>query len=145
MGVRGARIADDVRRVVRRRRSAGESSASLADEFGISPVTVWRLANEDDAMLSTSRGRCSRFLSASERETISRQLAVGSTCGAIATLLGRHRSSICREVAANGGIVGYRSVEAEARACRLAARPKATKLESHPVLAATVRMSKVVP
>ena len=53
-------------------------------------------------------------------------------------LLGRHRSSICREVAANGGSDGYRSVDAEARACRLAARPKATKLESHPVLAATV-------
>jgi IS30 family transposase len=56
----------------------------------------------------------------------------------IAVLLGRHRSSICREVAANGGRDGYRAVDAEARACRLAARPKATKLESHPVLAATV-------
>lgn len=138
MGVRGVRIADDVRRVIRRRRLSGESSVSLQAEFGIDGVTVWRLANEDDAMLMTSRGRCSRFLSPSERETISRQLALGSTCGAIATLLGRHRSSICREVAANGGSRAYRSVDAEARACRLAARPKATKLESHPVLAATV-------
>lgn len=138
MGVRGVRVADDVRRVIRRRRRQGESSVALQAEFGICGVTVWRIVNEDDPMLMSSCSRSSRFLSMSERETISRQLALGSTCGAIAALLGRHRSSICREVAANGGSQAYRAVDAEARACRLAARPKATKLESHPVLAATV-------
>lgn len=138
MGVGGVRVSGDVRRVVRRRRSAGESPASLADEFGISPVTVWRWVNEDDPMLTTSCGRSSRFLSAGERETISRELARGSSPAQIAVLLGRHRSSICREVAANGGRDCYRAVDAEARACRLAARAKITKLESHKVLAATV-------
>jgi IS30 family transposase len=138
MGVRGVRVPDDVRRAIRGRRAAGESSVSLQAEFDISGVTVWRLMNEADAMLTSLCGRSSRFLSASERETISRELARGSCPGAIATLLGRHRSSICREVAANGGRDGYRSVDAEARACRLAARPKATKLECHRVLAATV-------
>jgi IS30 family transposase len=138
MGVPGVRISDDVRRVVRRRRSAGESSASLADEFGISTVTVWRWVNEDDPMLNTSCGRSPRFLSVGERETISRELARGSSPAKIAILLGRHRSSIGREVAANGGRDRYRAVDAEARACRLAARPKVTKLKSHPVLAATV-------
>jgi IS30 family transposase len=110
----------------------------LEAEFGINGVTVWRLVNDDDAMLTTSCGRSSRFLSASERETISRELACGSSPAKIGALLGRHRSSIGREVAANGGRDGYRSVDAEARACRLAGRPKATKLGSHPVLAATV-------
>jgi len=138
MGVRGVRVADDVRRVIRRRRRQGESSVALQAEFGICGVTVWRIVNEDDPMLMSSCSRSSRFLSMSERETISRQLALGSTCGAIAALLGRHRSSISREVAANGGSQAYRAVDAEARACRLAARAKATKLESHPVLAATV-------
>jgi IS30 family transposase len=138
MGVPGVRISDDVRRVVRRRRSAGESSASLADEFGISTVTVWRWVNEDDPMLNTSCGRSPRFLSVGERETISRELARGSSPAKIAILLGRHRSSIGREVAANGGRDRYRAVDAEARACWLAARPKVTKLKSHPVLAATV-------
>jgi IS30 family transposase len=138
MAVRGVRIPDDVRRVIRKRLAAGESRRLLQAEFDINAVTMWRLTNDDDAMLTTSCGRSSRFLSASERETISRELARGSSPARIAVLLGRHRSSICREVAANGGSDGYRSVDAEVRACRLAARPKATKLESHPVLAATV-------
>ena len=138
MAVRGVRIPDDVRRVIRKRLAAGESRRLLQAEFDINAVTMWRLTNDDDAMLTMSCGRSSRFLSASERETISRELARGSSPARIAVLLGRHRSSICREVAANGGSDGYRSVDAEVRACRLAARPKATKLESHPVLAATV-------
>jgi IS30 family transposase len=45
---------------------------------------------------------------------------------------------VTREVAANGGRDAYRVVDAEARACRLAQRPKATKLETHQVLADTV-------
>jgi transposase, IS30 family len=138
MAVRGVRFPDDVRRVIRKRLAAGESRRLLQAEFDISAVTMWRLMNEDDAMLTTSCGRSSRFLSASERETISRELACGASPAQIAVMLGRHRSSICREVAANGGRYGYRSVDAEARACRLAARPKATKLECHAVLAATV-------
>src|SRR6056297_775774 len=107
MGVRGVRVPDDVRRLIRRRRAAGESRVSLQSEFGLSGVTVWRIVNEDDPMPMSSCSRSSRFLSVSERETISRELAQGSTCGAIATLLGRHRSSIGREVAANGGPQAY--------------------------------------
>lgn len=139
MGVQGVPIPLDVRRAVRARVAAGDSSASVQAEFGISRVTVWRLANEDDPMLMMlSRGRSSRFLSATERETISRELARGTSLGRIAALLGRHRSSVTREVAANGGSDRYRVVDAEARACRLARRPKATKLVTYPVLAATV-------
>lgn len=138
MGVQGVRIPLEVRRAVRVRVAAGETSASVQAEFGISRGTVWRLANEDDPMLSASCHRSSRFLSASERETISRELARGTNLAGIATLLGRHRSSVTREVAANGGSDAYRVVDAEARACRLAQRPKTTKLVTYPVLAATV-------
>ena len=138
MGVQGVRIPLDVRRAVRARVAAGDSRASVQAEFGISRVTVWRLSNEDDSMLMMLSGRSSRFLSAAERETISRELARGTSLGRIAALLGRHRSSVTREVAANGGSERYRVVDAEARACRLARRPKATKLVTYPVLAATV-------
>jgi IS30 family transposase len=139
MAVRGVRVPDDVRDRVRERRSAGESSRVLEAEFDLSRVTVWRLMNEDAAMSSIPlRHRSGRFLSACERETISRELARHSSVAEIARLLGRHRSSIGREIAANGGIHAYRSVHAEARACRLARRPRASKLASHRVLAATV-------
>jgi IS30 family transposase len=138
MGVQGVRIALEVRRAVRARVAEGVSLKSVRVEFGIARGTVWRLVNEDDPMLSSSCHRSSRFLSANERETISRELAQGTKPAAIATVLGRHRSSVTREVAANGGREGYRAVDAEARACRLAQRPKATKLETHRVLADTV-------
>jgi len=137
MGGRGVRIPLEVRRAVRARVAEGVSLKSVRVEFGIARGTVWRLVNEDDPMLM-SGSRSSRFLSASERETISRELAQGTKLGRIATILGRHRSSVCREVAANGGCEAYRVVDAEARACECARRPKATKLETHQVLADTV-------
>ena len=65
MAVRGVRIPDDVRRVIRKRLAAGESRRLLQAEFDINAVTLWRLTNDDDAMLTTSCGRSSRFLSAS--------------------------------------------------------------------------------
>ena len=138
MGVQGVRIPLEVRRAVRARVAEGVSLKSVRVEFGIARGTVWRLLNEDDPMLSSSCRRSSRFLAPSERETISRELARGTKLGRIATILGRHRSSVTREVAANGGREAYRVVDAEARACGRARRPKATKLETHQVLADTV-------
>jgi len=138
MGVRGVRIPLEVRRAVRARVAEGVSLKSVRVEFGISRGTVWRLVNEDDPMLMMSGSRSCRFLSASERETISRELARGASLASIAVLLGRHRSSVSREVAANGGCEAYRVVDAEARACERARRPKPTKLETHQVLADTV-------
>lgn len=138
MGVQGVRIPLEVRRAVRARLFSGESWSSVQVEFAICRSTVWRLVNEDDPMLSSPCCRSSRFLSASERETISRELSRGTKPGKIAAMLGRHRSTLTREIAANGGIYAYRGVDAEARACQLARRPKTTKLLMFPVLAATV-------
>lgn len=138
MGVQGVRIPLEVRRAVRARVAEGVSLKLVRVEFGIARGTVWRLVNEDDPMLSASCRRSPRFLAPSERETISRELARGTKLGRIAVLLGRHPSTVTREVAANGGRDAYRVVDAEARACRLARRPKATKLETNQVLADTV-------
>ena len=55
-------------------------------------------------------------LTQSEREEISRQLAMGSTQAAIAAMLAREPSTISREIACNSGIRGYRAYSAGIRA-----------------------------
>src|SRR6266576_949551 len=77
-------------------------------------------------------------LSLAEREEISRGLAAGRSLRGIASGLGRAPSTVCREVAANGGAGRYRACAADRRALRLAHRPKPARLARCP------RLRKVV-
>lgn len=77
-------------------------------------------------------------LSLSEREEIRAGIVRDDSFAVIAGRLGRHRSTVNREVAANGGREGYRALAAEARAGELARRPKPFRLVADPVLAAEV-------
>src|SRR5215472_11123165 len=73
-------------------------------------------------------------LSLAEREEISRGLAAGRSVRAIAGGLGRAPSTVCREVAANGGRDRYRACTADRRAVRRMRRPKPAKLAACPRL-----------
>ena len=73
-------------------------------------------------------------LSLAEREEISRGLAAGEPVREIARRLGRAPSTVCREVAANGGGGRYRACAADRRAVRLLRRPKPAKLARCPRL-----------
>jgi IS30 family transposase len=73
-----------------------------------------------------------------ERERISRGLAAGESDSQIARALGRHRSTIGREIRAGGGRRAYRALAAERAARSRAARPKPTKLAGCRRLAAAV-------
>jgi transposase, IS30 family len=77
-------------------------------------------------------------LSLEERVEIRIGLDRGCSYRRIGQGLDRAASTICREVAANGGRAGYRPVAAHHRADRLARRPKATRLGSNPRLCARV-------
>jgi IS30 family transposase len=79
-----------------------------------------------------------RRLSLEERVEIRIGLDRGWSYRQMGQRLDRGASTICREVAANGGRAGYRPVAAHHRADRLARRPKATKLGSNPPLCARV-------
>jgi hypothetical protein len=57
---------------------------------------------------------------------------------AIARTVGRAPSTVCREVAANGGRERYRACTADRRAVRLMRRPKPAKLAVCPRLRAVV-------
>jgi IS30 family transposase len=73
-------------------------------------------------------------LSLAEREEISRGLAAGESVRRVARGLGRAPSTVCREVAANGGPGRYRACAADRRAVRLAHRRKPAKLAQCPRL-----------
>lgn len=63
-----------------------------------------------------------------ERETISRELGRENSARFIAKLLGRHHSTIAREIERNGGATEYRAVAAQERYEAGRARPKERKL-----------------
>ena len=73
-------------------------------------------------------------LSLAEREEISGDLAAGRSVRAIARGIGRSPSTVCREVAANGGRERYRACAADRRAVRKMRRPKPAKLAVCPRL-----------
>ena len=72
-------------------------------------------------------------LSIEEREEILRELSRGDSLSAIAPHLGRHTSSVSREVSVNGGRVHYRIWPTHLRARRCAKRPKTSKLSWAPL------------
>jgi IS30 family transposase len=84
------------------------------------------------------KDRNPRQLSLAEREEISRGLQRGDSFRVIAAVVGRHHSTIGREVNINGGRDAYRAWRADRRACELARRPKQTVFEKCPRLAAFV-------
>jgi IS30 family transposase len=67
-------------------------------------------------------------LCAEERETISRELSRSNSARGIAKLLGRHHSTIAREINLNGGAVQYRARAAQERYESFKVRPKEHKL-----------------
>ncbi|MBN9741349.1 IS30 family transposase [Amycolatopsis sp. A1MSW2902] len=81
-------------------------------------------------------GRC---LSLAEREEIMVLHARGLPRAEIARRLGRHRSTIGRELDRNSTAQGYRASTAQHAAEQRARRPKAAKLAADPMLAARVQ------
>jgi transposase, IS30 family len=77
-------------------------------------------------------------LSLDERVEIRLGLERKESLRAIAQRLGRHPSTVCREVNANRGAAHYRPLQAHRRAQQRARRPKPTKLATNPNLCARV-------
>jgi transposase, IS30 family len=83
-----------------------------------------------------------RYLSLAEREEIAFGVAAGESPAAIAVRIGRHKTTVGREIARNGVLrwpAGYRASTAQAKAESRARRPKTGKLAGSPRLAAAVQ------
>ena len=74
--------------------------------------------------MGTERHRRDNALSQDDREEIRVGIEAGESDAVIAERIGRHRSTVWREIAANGGRRRYRAGQAEERASRSARRPK---------------------
>jgi IS30 family transposase len=127
------------RRLVEERLADGVLPSVVACELGCSLTTV-RRAQADALARRLARRMDSGFrLSIEERIEIAARVAAGESNAEIARGLGRHRSTIGRELARCGKRRGhYAPFAAERRARRLACRPKATKLSRSPRLLAEV-------
>ena len=118
---------------------AGESQRSISRRLGRSPSTIrTHLLGSGFRRPVPGREWSSLRLSLTEREEISRGLAVGESLRCIASGLGRAGSTVSREVTANGGRDRYRATTAHRASRHRARRPKPAKL------ATNVRLRKEV-
>lgn len=120
------------------RRQRGETYAAIGERFGRTATGIHGFIRQAGGFPPRPRRRAPLTLSLTEREEISRGLAAGAACAALARQLGRATSTITREIDRHGGRLGYRSAAADRRAWARARRPKPCKLASRPRLRAVV-------
>jgi IS30 family transposase len=116
----------------------GEAMRSIARRLGRESSSVRTLIEDTGGVRPAPRRRSARCLSLTEREEISRGVAAGESLRHIAHRLGRSASTVCREVARNGGRDGYRALGADRAAWQRACRPKTAKLVINGQLRAVV-------
>lgn len=131
----------DDRREILRLRAAGVSQVEIARRVGRQRSVVRLVLAPVGGVIRSElvADRVRRGLSMQDRIDIYLGLAQGESFAVIAARIGRHRTSVWREVRASGGRDGYRPMVAQRRAERLARRPKVSKLAGNPVLAARVQ------
>lgn len=109
----------------------GESGATIAQALGYWPTTIYNALRKQGGIYRPPRRRSQRHLRLSDREEISRGIAVGLSIREIANRLQRAPSTISREIRRNGGRERYRASTADQSAWDRALRPKPCKLAQH--------------
>ena len=122
---------------VRARFRAGVAPKVVMAEFGVSHGSAYRLRDEA-ALVRRRVAHSPHRLSFEERERILVGICHGESDSEIARALGRHRSTIGREIGRCGQRWQYRPLKAERVTQSLARRPKPTKLSGSPRLVAEV-------
>lgn len=121
---------------------AGQTLAEIAQALAISSPGISRVVTAAGGIRPLPPTRRASSLSMAERTVIERGLATHQSQRAIARALGRHPSTISREIDRNGERTtqrrGYHAATAEARAWRAAQRPKVCRLAEYPALCAMV-------
>jgi len=110
----------------------GESISSIARVLERRNKTgVQRIVALHGGIAPPPRHRAASALRLEEREEISRGIAAGRSIRGIARSLERSPSTICREIARNGGARSYRAARADRQAWERAQRPKRCRLACH--------------
>ena len=108
-----------------------ERAAAVA---GVSLNTLRRRVAEEAVVVVRQRQQRLDALTLEERVEIAVGIGGGRSDGQIAARLGRHRSTVWREIRVNGGRGGYRPFPAQERADQQARRPKARWIDGRPWL-----------
>jgi IS30 family transposase len=117
----------------------GASFTEAARAAGVSRVHVGNAARREGVVMLNERKVRRGVLDLAQRERIMLGVDRGEGDAAIARAVGVHRGTVWREVKANGGRGKYLACAAQARADRLAARPKQVWTEGRPGLWAEVQ------
>jgi len=125
-------------RVVLRAVGEGETHRRAAQLAGISERSVCRYVVDHGVGVRRERTPRDDALSIEEREEVLLGIERSESDGQIAQRLGRHRSTIWREVRAGGGRGRYRPHRAQRRADDAARRSRRTWVETRPWLWAEV-------
>ena len=106
----------------------GESMSSIGRLFNRESSSVYNVLSPTGGIRPPPRKRSHLALTLSEREEISRGIALQLSIRSIAAQLSRSPSTISREIKRNGGLNEYRANKAEQTAWDRACRPKLCKL-----------------
>jgi len=112
----------------------GATWAEAAVVAGVSARTLQRRAREEGVVVLRDRTERVGALKLEEREEIRVAIERGDSDAVIGRRLGRHRCTVGREIALNGGRRLYRAFRAQDRADQQACRAKQTWTEERPEL-----------
>ena len=133
------RITPEVRREIISLAAKGAGYEEIARVVGRSVGSISAILRPLGGVVRPGSGQPSRArLSLDDRVEIRVRLERGWSFQAIGAAVGRHRSTVCREVNRNGGPGRYRPMAAHLAAADKAQRPKPTKLEANKALCAKV-------
>jgi len=132
---RWTRLLPETRRQIIRLSSRGKSVPEIMEELDVTHGVVCRVLEPFGGVIRVENWTPSEArLSLEERIEIKLGIERGWSLRKIGHSIGRHASTVCRELAANGGRERYRPMPAHSRAGKAARRPKATKLSTNAVL-----------
>lgn len=112
----------------------GTGFSEIARILDSKPGTIFTMLRDTGGIKPSERRRAVAHLTLSEREEIRAGLSARMSIRAIARSLNRSPSTISREVQRNRGRRGYKAVDDNNRANRMAKRPKVCLLERNPQL-----------
>ena len=91
----------------------GESLKAIGRAFGKPSSSIYNQVAPHGGIRPAARRRSRLALTLSEREEISRGIAVHQSARSMAWLLGRSASTVSREISRNGGCDDYRAALAD--------------------------------